>query len=55
MTQHNELKSNIEKIAKEENKTELEVITEMQAGAVALDCEKTLDMLCKVKREYIKI
>ena len=47
------LKASIEAVAKESNKLELDVITEMQAGAAIIEDEKTLDMLCDLKWDYI--
>lgn len=48
-----ELKTNIEKLAKEENKTELEIITQLQAGSVVVDNAELLEMLCDLKWDYI--
>ena len=48
-----ELRKNIETIAREENITEIEAISLMQAGAVKIGCEEILEALCKIKNEYI--
>ena len=48
-----ELKTQIEQIAAEENKSEVEIITALQAGAAKLGDEDTLSNLCELKREYV--
>ena len=48
-----DLKQNIEALAKAESKTELEIITELQAAAVLTDDEKLLNELCDLKWDYI--
>jgi len=48
-----ELKTNIEKLAKEENKTELEIITSLQAAVAAKGNEELLDELSELKWDYI--
>ena len=50
-----DLKTNVEKIAKQEGKTPLEVISELQAGATTIGNNDLLDMLCDLKWDYIKI
>lgn len=49
-----ELKTNVEQLAKEEGKTELEIITLLQAGAAKIEAKKLLEMLCELKWDYIK-
>ena len=48
-----ELKNEIEKTAKESNCTELEIITAMQGHCAKINDEKTLEILCDVKYDYI--
>ena len=48
-----ELKQNIEKLATEENKTEVEIISELQAGAAKMGQEEVLEALCELKWDYI--
>lgn len=48
-----DLKKHIETLAGENNKTEIEIITDLQAAAAALDNESMLDTLCEVKDHYI--
>ena len=50
-----ELKANIEKLAEEENKTPLEIITQLQPAAAATGNDELLDALCELKWDYIKI
>jgi hypothetical protein len=49
----NDLKANIETLAAQENKTPLEIITQLQAGAAIAGNNELLDMLCEVKWDYI--
>lgn len=49
----NELKKNIETLAAQENKTPLEIITQLQHGANIAQNEELLEMLCEVKWDYI--
>lgn len=49
-----ELKTEIEKTAKESNCTELEIITAMQGHCASVGDEKTLSALCDIKNDYIK-
>jgi len=51
----NELKNNIETLAAQENKTPLEIITQLQAGAALTENNELLDMLCEVKWDYITV
>jgi hypothetical protein len=51
----NELKNNIETLAAKENKTPLEIITQLQAGAALTENNELLDMLCEVKWDYIAV
>lgn len=48
-----ELKKNIEALAAQENKTPLEVISQLQHGAHLSGNEALLEMLCEVKWDYI--
>jgi hypothetical protein len=48
-----ELKNNIEILAKEEGKTELEIITQLQSVAATTGDEELLDQLCELKWDYI--
>lgn len=48
-----ELKAEVEQLAKEDRKTELEIITELQAGAVQMGDFRLLEALCKLKWDYI--
>jgi hypothetical protein len=48
-----ELKKNIETLAAEQNKTALEIITDLQRGANITGNEDLLEMLCEVKWDYI--
>lgn len=50
-----ELKENIEKIAAEQGKSPLQVISELQKGAVAVKNDELLEALCEVKWDYIEI
>lgn len=50
-----QLKTAIELTAKEQSITEIELISEMQAGAAILEDEKTLEMLCDLKWDYIEL
>ena len=47
------LKKNIEQLAEEEGKTELEVITELQGAAAQTGNEGLLGLLCELKWDYI--
>ena len=49
------LKANIETLAAEQNKTPLEIITALQAGAVKLNNNELLDALCEIKWDYISL
>ena len=51
----NELKQNIETLAAQENKTPLEIITQLQHGATIDKNDALLDMLCEVKWDYIAV
>jgi hypothetical protein len=48
-----ELKKAVEVVANERGLTEIEIITEMQAGAAMTKDETTLEMLCDLKWDYI--
>lgn len=49
-----ELKKNVEILAKEQNKSAIEVITDLQAAAAMLDDdEKLLGELCDLKMDYL--
>lgn len=48
-----ELRKNIKTLAREEAKTELEIVTLLQTGAAATDNEELLEMLCEIKWELI--
>ncbi len=48
------LKSEIEKTARETGRTEIEVISAMQSQLVLLGDEKSIEILAKLKRTYIK-
>ena len=48
-----ELKANVEKLAEEEGKSILEIISELQAGAAKMGNDEVLDALCELKWEYI--
>ena len=48
-----DLKANIETLAKEENKTPLEIITLLQAAAAAIGDDEQLEELCNLKWDYI--
>ena len=49
----NELKKNIETLAVQENKTPLQIITQLQSGASLTENNELLEMLCEVKWDYI--
>jgi hypothetical protein len=49
------LKANIETLAAEENKTPLQIISALQAGAVKLGNNELLDALCEIKWDYIEL
>ncbi len=49
----NELKNTIESMAKDEGKSELEVISMLQFAAAKIGDNETLDALCELKWEYI--
>jgi len=51
----NLLKTEIEKTAKEENVSEIEIITAMQGHCAKMNDEKTLEILCELKMDYITI
>lgn len=51
----NILKQEIERTAKESGKSEIEVISAMQAILATLKDEKSIEILCKLKRQYIKL
>lgn len=53
MENNSELKANVETLAKQEGETVLNVITLLQAGAVASKNEALLDALCALKWDYI--
>jgi predicted negative regulator of RcsB-dependent stress response len=48
-----ELKTNIETLAKEAGKTELEIISMLQAAAAEIEDNETLEALCEIKWDYI--
>jgi hypothetical protein len=48
-----ELKKNIETLAAQENKTALEIISQLQHGAYLSGNEELLEMLCDAKWDYI--
>ena len=48
-----ELKRNVEELAKQEGKTQIEIITTLQVAAAATDNAELLDALCDLKWEYI--
>ena len=52
-TEMTELKKNIEKLALEQGKTELEIITTLQAVAAKTDNEELLEDLCDLKWDYL--
>ena len=45
----------IEKTAKEENCSEIEIITAMQSHLAKIGDEETLSILCELKMDYIKL
>jgi len=49
-----ELKQNIETLAGQEGKTQLEIIGLLQAGAAQIGDEATLDALCDLKWQLIE-
>ena len=49
------LKANIETLAAEENKTPLQIISALQAGAVKLGNNELLEALCEIKWDYIEL
>ena len=49
----NELKKNIETLAKEQDKTELEIISLLQAAAAKTENNELLEELCELKWDYI--
>lgn len=49
-----QLKKAIEITAKESGMTELEVISQAQAGAAIKGDESALEMLCKIKWDYVE-
>ena len=55
MNNTNELKKNIETLAKQEEKTPLEIISQLQHGATIAGNEELLDALCEVKWDYISL
>ena len=48
-----DLKANIEKLAKDENKTALEIITALQSSCAATGQDELLDELSELKWDYI--
>ena len=50
-----QLKEAIEITAKESGMTELEVISQAQAGAANKGDESALEMLCEIKWDYIEL
>jgi len=48
-----ELKKNVEQMAREEGKTELEIISDLQAACATTGDDRILDDLCELKWEYI--
>ena len=52
-----ELKANIEKLARQQDKTQLEIITQLQTATALTDVqkndEKLLTQLCDLKWDYI--
>ena len=51
----NELRQNIEVLANQENKTPIQIIAQLQAGAVITGNDELLDALCEIKWDYIAI
>ena len=51
--QMSELKTNVETIAKEQGKSPVEIISQLQTGAAAIEDEAMLEALCELKWEYI--
>ena len=49
----NELKTNIEALAKQENQTAIQIISMLQAGAAQTGNTDLLDQLCEVKWDYL--
>ena len=50
-----ELKTSVETLAKEQGKSELDIITKLQAGAAIIGNEPLLDELCELKDFYIDL
>ena len=50
-----QIKKEIEKAAKEANCTELEIITAMQGECAKRNDETTIEILCDLKWDYIKL
>jgi len=50
----NELKANVEKLAAEEGKTEIEIISALQTACAVTKNDELLDALCELKWDYIK-
>lgn len=48
-----ELKANVIKLATEQGKPELEIITALQAAAVVTRDNDLLERLCVIKRQYL--
>ena len=48
-----EIKSDIEKSAKEANCTEIQIISKMQGICASLGDEKHIEILCSIKSDYI--
>ena len=53
MKQLNELKDSVEKIAVEQGKTPVQVITELQAAVTLTGNDELLDDLCEIKWDYL--
>lgn len=49
-----DLKQNVEKLAAEKGKTELEIITAMQVGTMVTGNDELLEELCELKWDYIE-
>lgn len=49
----NVTRESVQTLAKEQNKTELAMLTELQAAAAVLDDERTLDILCNIKAQVL--
>jgi hypothetical protein len=50
----NSLKAQVEKMARDDGKTELEIITLLQVAANHTNNQELLDQLCELKWDYIE-